>query len=272
MPQKNKFGAKIPDNFTQAFQNFCLEAETCETLMIFLKIGNIYIAENKQRSKDMLISIYDDKSNPISRHHVKCIESTDLKELLRIENYQQYFGQMAFARSIDNFISYFKDILSEIVISNPNILKSQETESLEFILNYSSFEDLVKAIADKQIERLFYKGINDIEIFFIKKLGIPLFKDDTIKFAFNFLNKKRNLIVHNRGKITKDFVREFPSMKDNLGQYLLFSYDDISIINLSIHNFLVDLDREISEKFNLNVIENYLQFEIEREENTKLIT
>jgi len=36
-----------------------------------------------------------------------------------------------YIKSVDNFQNYFKEILSEIVLSRPEILKSKETERLD---------------------------------------------------------------------------------------------------------------------------------------------
>jgi len=221
--------------------------------MIFLALGNYHINQNKQYAKDQIINLYKDESNETSKQLVEFIKISDINHLFDNRTYEKFFGQMSFARSIDNFISYFKDILSEIVMINPNILKSKEKERLDFILNFESLSDLRKAISEKKIDELFYKGISDIEIFFTDRLGIDLFKNDEDKNGINYMIKQRNLIVHNRGKISKEFVTEFPEKKHSVGHYLFYTYEGISLLNVQLQNFLVDLDEELSKKFRLEL-------------------
>ncbi|MBK7873754.1 MAG: hypothetical protein IPJ74_25395 [Saprospiraceae bacterium] len=155
---------------------------------------------------------------------------------------------------IDNLTIYFKEILSEVVSAKPQILKSQETERLDFILDYESIGDLINAISDKKIEELFYKGIEDIEKFFKNRLNIDIFKTKQVKENINRLIKQRNLTVHNRRKISKDFARQFPDLKNSVGQYLIFKFSYVSEINLVLLNVVASLDEEISEKFELKKV------------------
>lgn len=167
--------------------------------------------------------------------------------------YERHFSQMAYSRSVDNFITYFKDILAEVVTKKPQILKSKDQERLDFILSHDNMDDLLKSISEKKIEELFYKGISDIEKFFEDRLGIKIFKDEETKREINKLIKQRNLIVHNRGRISKEFTNEFPELNYTVGLYLVFQYEHISQHNLLLSNYLVELDIEIAEKFDLDL-------------------
>lgn len=251
--ETNKFGAFAIKTATKSLVTFCNEVENCEFLMIFLALGNFHINKNKKYAKEQIINIFQDDSNKVSNQLVEFLKVSNIDHLFNNKTYERFFGQMSFARSIDNFISYFKDILSEIVLINPNILKSKEKERLDFILSFESLSDLHKAISEKKIEELFYKGIYDIEKFFVDRLGIILFKNEEDKNGINYIIKQRNLIVHNRGKISKEFIAEFPERKHTAGLYLFYTYEDISLLNLQLQNFLVDLDEEISKKFKLEV-------------------
>ena len=256
MRQINKFGAYVVEEATKSLINFTNEIENCEFLMIFLELGNYYINQNRQNAKRQLINIFRDNTNEISKQLVEYFQNSDIDHLFDNKTYEQFFGQMSFSRSIDNFVTYFKDILAEIVMICPNVMKSKEKERLDFILNFESIEELQKAISEKKIEELFYKGINDIEKYFKDRLNLILFKSEDDKMGINYLIKQRNLIVHNRGKISKEFVKEFPERKDDVELYLFYTYKDISLLNLQLQNFLVNIDEEISKKFNLELIHN----------------
>lgn len=250
----NKFGAKVLDKATQSLIHFNNEIEQTEFLMFFIFIGNEYISENKEQARKILIDAYEDPTNEISIKLVEFFKTDKADQLFDSDFYARHFSQMAYSRAIDNFITYFKDILAEVVLKKPQILKSKDTERLDFILGHDNFEDLLKAISEKKIEELFYKGITDIEKFFLDRLGINLFKDNETSTTINRLIKQRNLIVHNRGRISKEFANEFKDDNYEIGLYLVFNYDDISQVNLFLSNYLVDLDTEISGKFKLDLL------------------
>lgn len=249
----SKHGAIVVDKATKSLIQFNNEIEQTELLMFFILIGDDYISENKEKARQTLVEIYDDPANEISVKLVEFFKTEKADKLFDMMFYERHFSQMAYTRSIDNFISYFKDILAEVVIKKPQVLKSKDQERLDFILSHNNMDDLLKSISEKKIEELFYKGISDIEKFFEDRLGIKIFKDDKTRRTINILIKQRNLIVHNRGRIPMEFADEFPELNYQAGLYLAFEYERISQTNLYLSNFLVELDTEIADKFDLEL-------------------
>ena len=87
-------------------------------------------------------------------------------------------------------------------------------------------------------------------------LGIKLFQNDKEENEFNQFIKQRNIIVHNRGIISKEFSKEFSTeeVKYIEGQKLNFNYEQLSMINGAIMNFISELDLMICKKFKLETI------------------
>lgn len=160
---------------------------------------------------------------------------------------------MMYVKTIDNFENYFKEILSEIVFSDPRVLKSKETEQLDFIFSFTDFQSLINAIAEKKIEALFYKGIDGIQKFFRERIGVEVFQEKAEQI--NLLVKQRNLAVHNRSKISKEFVRQFPNESFVENMYLSFTFDYVEKIVPALYKIINDLDDEFTTKFKLNQIE-----------------
>lgn len=254
--KKNKFGVIIPSKVTKSFRNFGLELEYHDFFLVYIKLAEIYINKHKEDAKKRLIELYSDEKNELANVLVDYLKNSDISHLFDSRTYEAFFGQMAFARTVDNFITYFKDLLAEVFNARPEILRSRDQEKLEFILKFDTMEELRNAIAEKKIDELFYKGISDIDKFFKEKLGIQLFKTEEDLNEANALVKKRNLIAHNRGRITKQFMKEFPNPDFKEGMYLKLSYEDLSKINLMLNNFLVYIDSEVSSKFGLELLEN----------------
>jgi len=249
----SKYGATVISEATEALINFCTENEYSEFLMFFILIGDDYISKDKENARKKLIDIYKDPTNEVSIELVEFFKTDKADKIFDKTLYERHFSQMAYSRLVDNFTTYFKEVLAEVVLKKPQILKSKDQEKLDFILSHETMEDFIRAVSEKKIEELFYKGISDIEKFFEDKLGISIFKNIETRKAINRLIKQRNLIVHNRGKISKEFVKEFPELKLEVGHYLTFQYENISTINLYLNNFLIELDCEIADKFNLNL-------------------
>lgn len=253
---KSKFGAIIPQKVTQSYLNFMSEIQNSEFLILMLLFGGGYVKINKEEVRQNLIEIYNDTENENSKRLIEYFKSEESDKMLEIDSYEGFYGQMCFARTIDNTLTYFKDILGEVILKTPEILKSQEKERLDFILKYDSIESLKIALAEKKIESLFYSGVDTIESFFKDRLGVSLFKTKEDKMEFNRVVKKRNLIVHNRGRVNKEYLKEFSDSSFVEGSSLSYSYDDISRINLILSNFVTNLDNEIAKKFKLDLKQN----------------
>lgn len=252
----NKFGAIVLKTATNSFIDFGKEIEQSELLILLLGLGWNYINDNHDDAKQELINLYEEPENIVSSNFVEFLKTSESDDIFNIHTYEQFYGQMSYARIIDNVLTYFKDILGEIIIKQPNILKSNETETYEFILNYDSIEEIRIALSEKKIESLFYKGIKDIEDFFKSRLNVDLFTSDEDRKEFNQAIKNRNIIVHNRGRINSEYLREFPDSNFKIGETLLFSYEAISNIHLIINNFVAHLDMNLANKYNLDVVNN----------------
>lgn len=251
MNDNQKYAAKVITESTESFIRFCQAAQRSEMLISYLEVSSKLISKNNDEAKQYFKGIYDHVHNPeIAKESL----SNNMDTFLNIGFYEEHLCSMIYVSAIDNLIIYFKEILSEVVFAKPQILKSQETERLDFILEHESISDLINAISDKKIEELFYKGIEDIEKFFKSRLGIDIFKTKEAKESINRLIKQRNLTVHNRRKISKDFAKQFPDVENSIGQYLIFEFSYISTINLQLFNFVASMDEEISKKFELKKV------------------
>lgn len=244
----NKFGVKILQENSKAFIHYSEEIVSLEFFLIFLSFSTDK-QEDIKNKKETLKILYENEDPRL----LEFLESENSDIIFLSETYEKYIGQIAYTRITDNVLSYFKDILIEVIQSKPQILKSKESETLEYIFSFSNMEDLIVDISNKNIEKLFYGSINDIKKFFNDKLGIKLFKDNIVEKNFSQFVKQRNLIVHNRGIISKEFALEFSNESTTYthGNTLTFTYENLSRINGAMTNLVVDLDLEICKKFKL---------------------
>lgn len=253
MEKINKFGAIIPNRITMSFLKVIEEIESSELFLTMYLLGNEYLKKNKESVTKGLESMYEGQSpNPIT----DMINTKKIDKLFDSQTFEIFYGQMCFAKTIDNILTYFKEILSEIVLKQPQILKSKETERLDFILNYSTIQELRVAIAEKKIEALFYAGFEKIELFFNERIGIDLFESEEQKNDFNFSILSRNLIVHNRGIVSKEYLKKTKTNTLNLGEKIHSTFENISLLNISIINFIGRIDKILINKFKLDSYKN----------------
>jgi hypothetical protein len=250
----NNFGIKILHENSKSYQTFSTESTSLEFLLIYILLAE---QNNKKDKKEYLKNLFLKKD--LSKLDIALNEFLDSEQsdiIFSIDTYENYFGQMAYTRIADNALCYFKDIIAEVVTKRPEILKSKEKETLEFIFSFDNMDSLINAISEKKVNELFYGGVEDIKNYFNTRLGIKMFQNETEEKNFNQFIKQRNLIVHNRGIISKEFSKEFSTDKIiyEVGNKLLFNYANLSLINGVIINLIAELDLLICEKFKLETI------------------
>lgn len=248
----NKFGVKVLVEGTKSFKTFSDESLNLEFFLIYILLSENNNEDIKDK-KDLLKIVYEQDGDD---QLIAFLESEKSDMIFSVKTYEKYFGQMAYTRIADNVLSYFKDILVEVIKSKPQILKSSEKESLDYIFSFNNMEDLIEDITEKNIEKLFYGSIKDVKKFFNDKLGIELFNDSVVEKNFEQFIKQRNLIVHNRGIISKEFSKNFSNEHITWipGNILNYTYENLSSINGAMTNLLVDLELAIIEKFKLDVV------------------
>lgn len=154
---------------SQSYINAAVEFESIERILLYFKVSNNLINDDLLKSIVKLKNFNDKLEVPYD------LDATKEKEFLEINYYEKSLSTMMYVKTMDNFENYFKEILAEIVRCEPRVLKSKQTEQLDFILSFDNFNDLIDAIAEKKIESLFYQGIDGIQKFFKDKIGVEIF-------------------------------------------------------------------------------------------------
>jgi NAD+--asparagine ADP-ribosyltransferase len=241
---------ETPQKINRASKSFItagVEFENIERILLYFKVSNNLINEDILKSIAKLKTFNESLEIPYD------LDPKLEREFLEINYYEKTLSTMMYVKTIDNFENYFKEILSEIVISDPRVLKSKETEQLDFILSFTNYQSLVNAIAEKKIEALFYQGIVGIQKFFHARTGVEVFKEKSEQI--NLLVKQRNLAVHNRSKISKEFIRQFPNENFEEAMYLNFTFDYVEKIVPALYKIINELDYEFTKKFNINQVD-----------------
>jgi hypothetical protein len=163
-----------------------------------------------------------------------------------------YYGlmaEMALCRVVDNYLCYIVDLLTVLFRSRPECLKSSEQITLEFVLTHKTQTQLIRAIADRQVNRLSYQGMRDLNEFTSKRLGLMLFNDEAQLSKAIELIEMRNVIVHARGSVNKTFLDRVRNAANELGQHLSYSFADVIDYSQFLSASVKDVENRAHEKF-----------------------
>lgn len=130
-----------------------------------------------------------------------------------------------------NMISLFEDYISKLTIvvyiSYPKKLEDANNDKLlDVILKYENKEDMIKHIAEEKVRRIFYG--NPTDIFLKDKCQFNLKDVFSIQYKeaidlYREIIGRRNIIIHNLGKVDNKYLKENPDSKLKNGQKVIIS-------------------------------------------------
>lgn len=175
----------------------------------------------------------------------------------RLNEHLQLQCQMLHSRVVDNFLAYISELIAEVYKKQPNLLRTQETVTTEFALQFESMEEFVAALAEKRIHDLAYKGMREVAKTLSKSWGIELFPDERELSKVVYTVEVRNIIVHNRAIINRVFLSRVAAL--NFPDYLpqekgtRYVFDIRGIMNtmLFMLSCAADIDKRVARKFAL---------------------
>jgi hypothetical protein len=149
-----------------------------------------------------------------------------------LKRFARFVMEMMLVRGTDNFLTYVSELLALVFTSRPETLKSGETVKLEEILQYPTMDDLVKRLAERRVERLSYQGMKDLQKDLAEKLNFEIFPSSEPFSRAVRIIEIRNLLVHNRGVVSRTFQTRTGDSSLAIG----------SLFELSPHSVISDLD------------------------------
>jgi hypothetical protein len=107
---------------------------------------------------------------------------------------------------VSQFDTYVSDLIKAIFEVRPEIINSSEKQ-LTFIelSKFNNIEEAKDSIIEKEIETVLRESYSEQFKWFERKLSIELRKDLPIWQAFIEITQRRNLFVHNDGKISSQY-------------------------------------------------------------------
>lgn len=174
-----------------------------------------------------------------------------------VEQYQRWWIEVWIVRNVDSLQYYLSQILFRVYTERPDTLKTSENKvEIREVLEAGSMEEFINNCAEQKISVLAYKGLPKLIEYLNKNLKIDF---DTTLPDFQAVCEVieiRNIIVHNRGRISKIFLQRLPH-KANEGLRVgdLYPLDFKYAIDAGncLRTLAETLDVSIVEHFNLEL-------------------
>jgi hypothetical protein len=151
--------------------------------------------------------------------------------------------EMYYARGVDIFLKYMSDIITLAIKAHPEMLSSKSTETHEFILKFSSIDELRKSIIDRKIDDLAYKGFTDLVRYVKAEWGFTILDEESAEFGdVRRYIEIRNAIVHNDGRLSSTVLRRIPDFGQAEGEFIDLPTDEPQDVARHLVNIALDID------------------------------
>ncbi len=160
-------------------------------------------------------------------------------------------AEVMLCRHVDNFLTYVVELLALIYERRPEMLRSGEQVSVDFVLQYDSMEAVRRAMAERRVDRLAYLGMRDLAKTIREQHGFDLLSEKTDIERTVLVIEMRNLIVHNRGIVSKVAANRAPELANHIGSRVPLTEDQVRQHRDLLDACVKDIDSRASEKFGL---------------------
>lgn len=172
-----------------------------------------------------------------------------------LERTQIIRGEIGLVRSVENLLVYLSELLHEIFIQKPEMLRSQEHVALEEVLRHKTLDDFVQWAADRRVTDLSFRGWGDLDRYFKDRLKLPIVTDNRLGEWFGEAVATRNLFVHRRGYVDERYLKVAADSGMRHGDRVEVSaaegFHAIAAAALIVN----DLDGRAASKFQLSKVE-----------------
>ncbi|MFJ3784471.1 hypothetical protein [Streptomyces sp. NPDC090093] len=168
--------------------------------------------------------------------------------------------EFGLTRSVDSYLVYVSDILTETLVTRPEILKSQEQVSLEDVFRHKSLEEFAQWAAEERVSHLSYKGLDAIGQYFEKRLGLKLCDEESTWVNLKKAVSIRNLVVHRRGIIDDKFKRQAGDGGLVKGELYAVTREDYLNATKSAMKIVNNFDSRVADKFQLQTFDALKEF------------
>ncbi|GAC1436940.1 MAG: hypothetical protein NVSMB54_37700 [Ktedonobacteraceae bacterium] len=175
---------------------------------------------------------------------------------MSVETYRRWWIEVWISRIVDALQIYLSEILLRIYTEKPEILKGSDNKvEVREVLEAGSIEEFTQRYAEQKVSGLAYRGLPKLIEYMNNSFKLQ-FDTSNIDFLMTCeIVEVRNIIVHNRGQISKIFLQRLPNKaNDGLQVGELYPLDFMYAVDANnyLERFVATLDQLIVEHFKLD--------------------
>ena len=213
----------------------------------FMENGSIKAI--KDRSRRFMFNSQDSKQEPFIGNK---LEKIDFQINQKPETIKNHILKMGIIYFYSLFEAFNKDFFQELYIFKPDLMRGKDKKvDLDDMLQSKNIDDLLKSVSQNQVDEFGYIDIDKFASLILKKFKIDLKNNlecwPNLRESYN----RRNIIVHNDGKISEKYLEKLSLGSDQLNKELNCDIEYIWKISYDIQTYMDFIDDSIRKKFSL---------------------
>lgn len=172
---------------------------------------------------------------------------TSVFEKLFSPQYRMFLAEMALAYLVALQEAFVKDYLQELFASRSRLLKSGKQVTFEEVCSHRSMRTLLQYLAEKEVETVSYKNIDKLAKYVETRFNLSLACSFPSWEELREASYRRNVIVHNHGKVSQIYVNKVGRGK--VGEKMHTDAEYVVKTASFIRNFIEFFDESLARKF-----------------------
>lgn len=172
-----------------------------------------------------------------------------IKLIMRSHFQSEFIVQMVYIYYFTLFDAYISDSLEIIFSNNPKSLKTNKKSlSIEELLNFTDINDLHSAIVEDELHTFGYLSFKEQIKYLNEKFNFQFTEN------IDFIRQRiaiRNLLVHNKGLINGQFLKDFPKSEHEFGDKIILSPRFICTTFNNCNKFIYQYQELLLTKFKI---------------------
>jgi len=204
----------------------------------------------KDRYRTSFFPSQDSKQEPLMTNK---LEKINFQINQKPETIKDHILKMGLIYFFSLFEAFNKDFFQTLFKFKPELMKTKDKHlNYEELLDFSDIDELYECIIQEEINNLGYLDIDQIADTLMDKFKINLKEDFEYWKQLRENYYRRNIIVHNDGKISEIYLRKMLLGKDQLNVQLNCDIEYVWKCHNIITSYINFIDESIRKKFDLN--------------------
>jgi hypothetical protein len=166
-----------------------------------------------------------------------------------LQSYPGLLYRMAFIYLVALFDAFLADVFQLVLVARPQALRSKKQLTYEKILEFSSHEDLVRYLVQRELHELAYQSIRDQFSYYESRFNVSLAKSGVPIEVLTEIRAARNVLVHNNGIVNHIYLELVHEAKYNLNDQLVISLEYWKQAEESLKTVAAHVHGSLRDKF-----------------------